>query len=88
MLILEGSATIRVGSTSYSSVGSRVDVFGGTPPPVLLVEPGLEIEVQAESAATVIVTAILLVVGESLRIRISLRITSLSFSISSLVKTG
>ena len=56
VLILEGSATIRVGSTSYSSVGSRVDVFGGTPPPVLLVEPGLEIEVQAESAATVIVT--------------------------------
>jgi 5-deoxy-glucuronate isomerase len=55
LIVLEGAVTIRAGSTRYSSVGSRQDVFEGPPAPVLLMEPGLELEVEAEGPATVIV---------------------------------
>jgi 5-deoxy-glucuronate isomerase len=55
IIVLEGGATIRAGGSTYSSVGSRERVFDGPPPPVLLLEPGLAVEVEAEGAASVIV---------------------------------
>jgi len=55
VVVLEGSASIRAGGKRYSSLGSRETVFDGPPPPVLLLEPGSDLEVEAESAATVIV---------------------------------
>ena len=55
VVVLEGSAGIRAGGQRYSSLGSRETVFDGTAPPVLLLEPGSDLEVEAESAATIIV---------------------------------
>ncbi len=55
VVVLEGSASIRAGGQRYSSLGSRETVFDGPPPPVLLLEPGSDLEVEAESAATIIV---------------------------------
>ena len=55
VIVLEGGATIRAGGKTYSSLGSREHVFDGPPPPVLLLEPGLAVEVEAEGAASVIV---------------------------------
>jgi 5-deoxy-glucuronate isomerase len=55
IIVLEGSATIRAGGKTYSSLGSREHVFEGPPPPVLLLQPGLAVEVEAEGAASVIV---------------------------------
>ena len=55
LLVLEGSATIRAGSHRFSSLGSRASIFDGPPPPVLLLEPGLDLAVEADGAATVII---------------------------------
>ncbi|MEA2026310.1 MAG: 5-deoxy-glucuronate isomerase [Chloroflexota bacterium] len=55
VIVLEGSASIRADGKRYSSLGSRETVFDGPPPPVLLLEPGSDLEVEAESAATIIV---------------------------------
>lgn len=55
VIVLEGAATIRAGGVSYGSLGSRTSVFDGPPPPVLLLEPGLDLTIEAEGAATVIV---------------------------------
>jgi 5-deoxy-glucuronate isomerase len=55
VIVLEGAATIRAGGVSYGSLGSRTTVFDGPPPPVLLLEPGLDLTIEAEGAATVIV---------------------------------
>jgi 5-deoxy-glucuronate isomerase len=46
---------VRAGSERYASLGSRDSVFDGPPPPVLLLEPGLDVAVEAEGQATVIV---------------------------------
>jgi 5-deoxy-glucuronate isomerase len=56
VIVLEGAASVRAGGQAYSSLGSRTTVFDGPAPPVLLLEPGLDLEVEAESEATVIVT--------------------------------
>src|SRR4051812_40364317 len=40
ILVLEGSARIRVGDDDLGVVGTRATVFDGPPPPVLLLEPG------------------------------------------------
>ena len=55
VLVLEGSATVRAGEHRWSSLGSRDSVFDGPPAPVILLEPGLELDVQAESEATIVV---------------------------------
>ena len=57
MVVLEGSVRLLAGDRSYSEVGSRASVFNSTPPPVLLVEPGLRIEVTALGPATVALAA-------------------------------
>lgn len=55
LIVLEGTVDIRGGAERYSSVGSRQSVFEGPPPPVLLLEPGLDLEVEAIGPATLIV---------------------------------
>jgi len=55
VLVLEGSATVRAGGHRWSSLGSRDSVFDGPPAPVVLLEPGLALDVQAESEATIVV---------------------------------
>ena len=55
VILLEGSASVRAGGQRYSSLGSRESVFDGPAPPVLLLEPGLEVTVEAEGPATIIV---------------------------------
>jgi 5-deoxy-glucuronate isomerase len=55
VVVLEGSASVEAGEHRWSSLGSRDSVFAGTAPPVLLLEPGLELVLEAESEATVIV---------------------------------
>ena len=55
VIVLEGTATVRAGGESYTSLGSRERVFDGPPPPVLLLEPGTTLEVEAEGPASVIV---------------------------------
>ncbi len=55
LIVLEGSASVRAGTRRYGSLGSRESVFDGPAPPVLLLEPGLDLEITAESEATIIV---------------------------------
>ena len=55
VIVLEGSATVRAGTERWSSLGSRQSVFDGPAPPVLLVEPGLDLAVEAEGSATIVV---------------------------------
>jgi len=55
VVVLEGSVNIRAGDQRFSSLGSRDHVFAGPPAPVLLLEPGLDLEVEAETAATLVI---------------------------------
>jgi 5-deoxy-glucuronate isomerase len=55
VVVLEGAAGVRAGDHAWSSLGSRESVFDGPAPPVVLLEPGLELEVEAETASTIIV---------------------------------
>jgi 5-deoxy-glucuronate isomerase len=55
VVIAEGAARVTAGDQAWASLGSRDSVFAGPPPPVVLVEPGQDIAVRAESAATVLV---------------------------------
>ena len=55
VVVLEGSATVVTGAQRWSSLGTRTSVFDGPPPPVLLLEPGSELVVEAEAEATIIV---------------------------------
>jgi 5-deoxy-glucuronate isomerase len=55
VLVLEGRAAVRVGERELGVLGSRDSVFDGPPPPVVLVEPGLEVEVVASTDALVVV---------------------------------
>ena len=55
VVVLEGAASIQAGAARWGSLGSRESVFAGTAPPVLLLEPGLDLVVEAESETTVIV---------------------------------
>ena len=54
VVVLEGSADIRVAGSEYRDLGSRASVFDGPPPPVLLLEAGRDMELEARSEATVI----------------------------------
>ncbi len=55
VVALEGSISVRAGSQRWMSLGSRATVFDGAAPPVLLLEPDLDLEVVAEDESTVIV---------------------------------
>ncbi len=55
VLVLEGRASVRAGDRDFGMVGSRASVFDGPPAPVILVEPGLAVQVVAETAALVVV---------------------------------
>ena len=55
VVVLEGSATVTAGDQRWSSLGSRERVFDTVAPPVLLLEPGLDLRVEAETEATIIV---------------------------------
>ena len=57
VLILEGRAAVRAGERAFGELGTRESVFDGPPPPVVLVEPGLEVEVAAVSDALVAIAA-------------------------------
>jgi 5-deoxy-glucuronate isomerase len=57
VLLLEGHARVRAGDTDFGTVGSRSSVFDGPPAPVVLIEPGLAIEVVAETDALVGIAA-------------------------------
>ena len=57
VLVLEGRATVRAGDHDFGVVGSRETVFDGPPPPVVLVAPGLPVEVVAETDALVVVAS-------------------------------
>jgi len=47
VLVLEGRATVRAGDRDFGVVGSRVTVFDGPPPPVILVAPDTPVETTA-----------------------------------------
>ena len=55
VIVLEGSADVRAAGRDYPDLGSRASVFDGVPPPVLLLEPGSDVEVEARSEATIVI---------------------------------
>ncbi len=57
LLVLEGHAAITVGERDLGVQGSRESVFDGPPPPIVLVEPGLAVEITATSEALIGVAA-------------------------------
>ncbi len=57
VLILEGRASVRAGPTEFGVIGTRASVFDGPRPPVILVEPGRDVAVEAVSHALVVVAA-------------------------------
>ncbi len=57
VLLLEGYAQVQAGVRDFGSVGSRTTVFDGPPAPVVLVEPGLGIEITADTTALVGIAA-------------------------------
>lgn len=65
VVVLEGSVGIEAGGISFAEVGSRASVFEPVPPPVLLLEPGLPLEVRALGGASVLVAA---AVGGAIRV--------------------
>ena len=57
VLILEGKARVRAGDEDLGVVGNRTTVFDGPPPPVVLVEPGRSLTVEAVEPALLAVGA-------------------------------
>jgi 5-deoxy-glucuronate isomerase len=55
LIVVEGTVSARAGQQRYASLGSRAGVFDGPPPPVLVLAPGTEVEVVAETQATVVI---------------------------------
>ena len=53
VLVLEGYATVRAGDHDFGVVGSRTTVFDGPSAPVILLEPGLPVELTATTDALV-----------------------------------
>ena len=54
VLVLEGRAAVRAGDHDFGVVGSRTSVFDGPPAPVILLEPGLPVEIVAATDALVV----------------------------------
>jgi len=57
VIVLEGRASIQAGDHSFPDLGSRTSVFDGPPPPLVLVEPGLSIDVSATSDTLVAIAS-------------------------------
>jgi 5-deoxy-glucuronate isomerase len=57
VLVLEGRAAVRAGDHDFGMVGSRATVFDGPPCPVILLEPGLPVDIIAETDALVVVAS-------------------------------
>ncbi len=57
VLVLEGNATVIAGETDFGTVGSRETVFDGPAAPVVLVEPGLPVRIEAQSDVLLVVAA-------------------------------
>jgi 5-deoxy-glucuronate isomerase len=57
VLVLEGTARVRAGSLDAGPVGTRASVFGEPPAGVVLVAPGEDVEVVAQTTALVAVAA-------------------------------
>ena len=57
MLVLEGRAAVRAGERDFGLVGSRATVFDGPPPPVILVAPGVPVELTAATDALVAIAS-------------------------------
>jgi 5-deoxy-glucuronate isomerase len=57
VLVLEGTASVVAGDQDFGVLGSRVTVFDGPPPPVVLVAPGTGVEVRAETACLVVIAS-------------------------------
>ncbi len=57
VLPLEGRARVAAGGRDLGSLGSRASVFEGPPAPVVLVEPGVDVRVDAETASLVAIAA-------------------------------
>jgi 5-deoxy-glucuronate isomerase len=57
VVILEGSADVRIGPQEWSALGSRGSVFDGPPPPVILAQPGREVEVTAAHGGALVAVA-------------------------------
>ena len=55
VVVLEGRADIRAGGHDYRDLGSRASVFEGPPPPVLLLEAGTELELEARDETTIVI---------------------------------
>ena len=55
VIVVEGAVSARAGRQRYASLGSRASVFDGPPPPVLLLAPGTDVEIVAETQATVVI---------------------------------
>lgn len=55
VLVLEGRAAVRAGDRDFGTVGSRITVFDGPPCPVILLEPGLPVDIVAETDVLVVV---------------------------------
>jgi 5-deoxy-glucuronate isomerase len=53
LTVLEGTVRVRAGERAFGEVGSRASVFDPIPPPVVLVAPGVSLEVEALGAARV-----------------------------------
>jgi 5-deoxy-glucuronate isomerase len=54
-LVLEGRARVCAGAEDFGEIGSRASVFDGTPPPVVLLAPGVSLDVVAAGEALVVV---------------------------------
>ena len=57
LIVLEGSCRVRAGDRVFAQVGSREGVFDGPPAPVVLVEPGADLELEALRPATIAIAA-------------------------------
>lgn len=57
LIVLEGHAEVRASDEDYGILGSREHVFDGPPPPVLLLEPGRDLEVRPAGGGATIVIA-------------------------------
>ncbi len=57
IVVLEGSADITAGPDRWTGLGTRASVFDGPPPPVVLVEPGRDVEVSASGTGSLVAIA-------------------------------
>jgi 5-deoxy-glucuronate isomerase len=53
VLVLEGRATIRIGTNVFAEVGNRDSVFDGPPAPVILAAPGSDLAARADTQALI-----------------------------------